>query len=286
MTNKDVIDKVLEYHPLITGYNGCDGYKSGNPEDLCTGIVTALVPTIDVIKKTAELGASLLFVHEPSYYMTPDYPDWHSDIPNSVYEEKRRLLEKHHITIWRDDDHIHCHQPDGIFTGVMKYLGWGPYYIKEHADLPAYFPFEIPPVRIDELRQFLMDKLHLNGLAYIGKPETKITRIPIVAHLYPCAVGDATEDANGNYHDYAVSLIQEMEKPNGPQAIIPGEIVQWHVLSYVRDAVSLGRDMACFNVGHFNIEELGMRYAKDWLTELTGNTLPVTYVPTGDIFQF
>lgn len=48
---------------------------------------------------------------------------------------------------------------------------------------------------------------------------------------------------------------------NGIDAIIPGEIIEWTVLSYIRDAVQLGKNKAVFNIGHFNLEELGMKYA-------------------------
>ena len=40
------------------------------------------------------------------------------------------------------------------------------------------------------------------------------------------------------------------------------------------------------NLGHYNWEELGMRYAKDWLSELLGGEVPVTYVPSEDMYQF
>ena len=72
MTIREITDKILEYHPKFDeDYDGCDGFKSGNPDDECTGIVSALVPTVEVIRKTAKLGCNLLYVHEPSYYSTP-----------------------------------------------------------------------------------------------------------------------------------------------------------------------------------------------------------------------
>lgn len=43
MKNKEVIEKILHYHPSMAGYEGCDGYKSGNPGAECTGVVCALV---------------------------------------------------------------------------------------------------------------------------------------------------------------------------------------------------------------------------------------------------
>ena len=33
MKNQEVIDKILQYHPLIPDYQGCDGYKTGDPQE-------------------------------------------------------------------------------------------------------------------------------------------------------------------------------------------------------------------------------------------------------------
>ncbi len=51
MKKKEIIDKILQYHPNIEHYHGCDEYKSGFEEEKCTGIVSALVPTMEVLKK-------------------------------------------------------------------------------------------------------------------------------------------------------------------------------------------------------------------------------------------
>ena len=99
MKNCEVVEKILQYHPNIPNYDGCDGYKAGDPEAECTGIVSALVPTVEVIRKTADLGCNLIITHEPSYYMTPDFPEWRGPFPNDVYECKRQLLEQTGITV-------------------------------------------------------------------------------------------------------------------------------------------------------------------------------------------
>ena len=72
MKNGEIVERILKYHPTAENYQGCDGYKSGDPQEECRGIVTALVPSVEVIRKTVELGANLLIVHEPTSHMTPD----------------------------------------------------------------------------------------------------------------------------------------------------------------------------------------------------------------------
>lgn len=43
---------------------------------------------------------------------------------------------------------------------------------------------------------------------------------------------------------------------------------------------------AVFNIGHFNMEELGMRYAQDWIGDLVDHKVPVHYLPTKDIYRY
>ena len=92
MKISEVIDKILDYHPHLENYQGCDEYKCGDPEQECTGIVSALVPTVEVIRKAAALGCNLIIAHEPISYQTPDFPEWKGRFPNRVYEEKQQLL--------------------------------------------------------------------------------------------------------------------------------------------------------------------------------------------------
>ena len=278
-----VIEKILEYHPTFPAdYDGCDGYKSGNPDVECTGIATALVPTVEVIRKAAGCGCNLLYVHEPSYYSTPDYPDWRAGYTNEVYEEKRALLEKTEMVIFRDHDHTHAHRPDGIFTGVIKYLGWEENQVKQDG-MTMYFEF--PDMTVGKMNQLLKEKLSLNGIRYIGRPDITIKRVAIIGHLLPNIFEHQPTTGDGFCPEYATEVIRLLEHEN-VDAIIPGEVIDWTVISYIRDAVQLGKTKAVFNVGHFNIEELGMKYAADWIPELIEHKIPVHYIPTGDIYAF
>ena len=284
MKIKEVIGKILEYHPQLPGYRGCDDYKCGDPEAECTGIVTALAPNVDVIRKTIELGANLIVVHEPTFFTSEDGPGWFENFPNSVYEEKRKLLDDHGIVVWRDHDHMHFHNPDGIFTGVLKYLGWEKYAKaeKSSASMFTHFVVTLPmSVSLSRLADHLMDKIGMNGVRYIGNPEDLVSRIAIVGHLYP--MFGPKKDGERPV-EYSVSLIKDMEEK--VDVLIPGETIDWTILSYIRDAVSFGRKKAMISLGHFNWEELGMKYAKDWISELVGDELRVTYVPAGDMYRY
>lgn len=286
MKIKDIVEKIKTYHPAIDENSTCDGYKCGSGDWECTGIVSALVPTVDVIKRTIELGANLIITHEPTYYLTPDYSEWKADFANSVQKEKQELLARHDITIWRDHDRMHAHNPDTIFFGVMQELGWEKYYNEKlSGGLPFIYPFVLPQTTVKDLGLFLKEKLQLNGLRYIGNPNDKISKVALVAHLYPNAFYKDGIGGNGYYYDYATQIMSLMEQ-NGIDAVIPGEIIEWNLLYYIRDAVYQGKPKACFNIGHFNLEELGMKAFAKTLKKLVENKVTVTYVPTKDGFGY
>ena len=177
MKKREVIARILRYHPFIKDYMGCDEYKSGFEDEECTGVISALVPTMEVLEKTVELGCNLLVVHEPIYYQTPDFSEWKGNFDNSVQKEKEKYIWEHRITVWRDHDHMHMHQPDSIFAGVMKYLGWEPYLnIKLSGALPFFYVFDIPECTVVELSEELKEKIGMNGIVSSAIPNTEPQR--------------------------------------------------------------------------------------------------------------
>lgn len=286
MTIQEILDRVSEYHPdLGEDYHGCDEVKFGDCSQECTGIVSALVPTVDVIRRTIELKANLLYVHEPVSYLTPDWSEWKADYKCRIYDEKLKLLKENKIVLVRDHDHMHAHKPDSIFTGVLKYLGWME-YLTEEQKIPFGYIVCFPKAKkLREINQELIEKIGMQGLRFIGNPEAELKKIAFTGHIYPDAFIPQHFNEDGSWSDYATEIIREMEQ-DGVECIIPGEVIEWTVLSYIRDGISLGKNLACINPGHFNWEELGARYAKDWLMELTENKVSVFYVPTGDMWKY
>ena len=286
MTIQEILDRVSEYHPdLGEDYHGCDEVKFGDCSQECTGIVSALVPTVDVIRRAVELKANLLYVHEPVSYLTPDWPEWKADYKCRIYDEKLKLLKENKIVLVRDHDHMHAHKPDSIITGVLKYLGWME-YLTEEQKIPFGYTVCFPKAKkLREINQELIEKIGMQGLRFIGNPEAELNKIAFTGHIYPDACIPQHFNEDGSWSDYATEIIREMEQ-DGVECIIPGEVIEWTVLSYIRDGISLGKNLACINPGHFNWEELGARYAKDWLMELTENKVSVFYVPTGDMWKY
>ena len=287
MKNKEVIEALLNYHPdLGKEYHGCDEIKTGYEDEECTGVAVALVPTMEVLEKAVNNHCSLLIVHEPIYYQTPDYPIWKGDFKNTVQLEKQEFIQKHHLCIYRDHDHMHANQPDSIFTGVLKHLGWENQQIEELKGTPFVYAVKLDtPLTVLEMCDHLAKCIGLNGIRYIGKNNDIIHKVMIVGHLYPNAFYPDGEDKNGYYQDYAMHLMKLMEEEN-IDAIIPGEIIEWTILSYIRDATFMNHHKSCFNIGHFMMEELGMKELTNTIDELIQHQVSVTYIPTKEAFSY
>ena len=87
-------------------------------------VAVALVPTVETVEKAHKANYNLLVIHEPIFFQALDYPTWRDIFSDTVYEEKLALLKRHGIIAWQNHDHMHTHQPNSIFSGVIIRLGW------------------------------------------------------------------------------------------------------------------------------------------------------------------
>ena len=263
MKIQEVIDRILAYHPeLPADRPTCDGFKSGDPQAECTGIVTSVQASVDVIRKTAAAGANLLIVHEPTFYSHMDPTDWLEG--DEVYEQKRALLDQFGIAVWRDHDHIHAHDPDGIMTGFAAEMGWSE-YMEEYRGFRSVFV--LPQTTPREICRQMKEKLGLNAVRVIGNLDAPVTRTAIVGHIF-----DERE---------VTSRIRQENIEVG----IALDVMDWTTNSYIRDAGQLGLNRALVLAGHMNTEELGMKWAVNWIRKLVPE-LPVSFIPANDIYQY
>ncbi len=278
MKISEVITKLIGAHPPIDESHTADVVKYGDPNRECTGIVVTTYASIRVIREALSRGANLIIVHEPVFYRDADDVEWL--VENSVFQEKCRLLDEGGIVIWRDHDHIHGGPPtanpehiDMIFYGIMKTLGWEPYLIGNPKKPLLY---ELPETTVGELADWLIEKLHLNGARIIGDTAAQVRRVFVCEHI---------NGANfaGYDHDSEAIMLAESK---GYDVMLPLEIIDWTLSEYVRDAMELGRTKALIEIGHFNLEEPGMKYMAEWLPNVIGEEVPVTFVRSGDGFTY
>ncbi|MBQ2584358.1 MAG: hypothetical protein II568_04205, partial [Erysipelotrichaceae bacterium] len=143
-----------------------------------------------------------------------------------------------------------------------------------------HFIVDLEECSVRQLAQKLIDIIGLNGARIVGDENAIVRKVALVGHLYPQDI----VKKDGTKGEYSIKVIEAME--NGVDVIIPGETIDWTVLSYIRDAYELGKNKAAILIGHFNWEELGMKYMQEWLFDLIEGQIPVTYVPSGDMYHY
>lgn len=278
MRIEEVLKRLESYHTPVDEKFTCDKIKVGDAAQECTGIVICTYPSVEVIQSAVEQKANLIICHEPIFYSHEDTTDWLQE--NTVYRAKAAMLEKHGIVVYRDHDRIHGGTPsrirsemDMIFYGIMKELEWEDYCIG-FANKPLLY--EIPETTAGELARSLIKKLNLTGARIVGDRDTPVRKVFFCEHVTAANFGGREPDKDA---------IREIEAENY-DVMIPFEIVDWTVSAYVRDSAALGRPRAIIEMGHFNVEEAGMRYMEKWLPEIIAYAAPVTYVQSGDSFSY
>ncbi len=275
MKIQEAIDKVVAYHPDLGRETDTDVLKYGDPEKECSGIAVTCFGSSDVIRKAAEKGANLLIVHEPLFWNHPDQTGWLQD--DLIYQRKKALLDETGMVVYRDHDRIHGSgwgndrkTVDGIFYGIMKELGWEDYLISSPLK-PLLYKF--PERDATELGIELKEKLGLSGLRIVGDPHAKVSTVYLCEH-----VNDRPSKEEGD------RKVREAIE-NDADAFIPLECIDWTLSAYVRDSSMLGRPRVLYNTGHFNLEELGMKYLAECLQPIMGDTA-VEYIPSGDSYGY
>lgn len=277
----EVITQLKAYHygidhsgEQIVDETSRDQVLYGNTEQECTGIVTTVFASIDVINKAVELGANLIIVHEALFWNHGDHQDWLKEAKNQTYLTKKDLLDHYGIVVWRNHDYVHSGIPmtdgsyvDGIFYGFAKEMSWENNVLDDSA---TFLKFELPETTAKDLANDMIKKLNLEGARIIGDPETKIRKVRIPSfHIF----GDANDQ------------ITEMDRQN-IDALLALELVDFSIHEYVRDSSMLGLNKAIITVGHFNMEEPGMKYMATYIPKALDEVVPCHFVQSGDTAHY
>ncbi|GGH58789.1 hypothetical protein GCM10008014_31780 [Paenibacillus silvae] len=231
-----------------------------------TGIVTTYMATADVIRQAHAIGANLIITHEPSFYTGADQLDWVQQDP--VYEAKRKLIEECGMAIWRYHDYMHMAQPDRIYTGLIKELGWE----SRQVDYPYPWIYEMDSLKLRDLAEELKQKLHMDVIQIVGNPDMTCSRIGILVGGGSLGLGKE-------------SMPMELMREQNLDVMICGEITEWTLCAYVNDAAMLGLNKAMLIIGHERSEEWGMKHMADWLQPLVGE-IPVHFLDAKEPFLY
>jgi len=236
-----------------------DTFKSGNPDDVVTGMAVCMFADMKVLKQAVADKCNLIIAHEPTFY---SHLDETKTLENDlVYQDKIKFINENKLIIWRFHDHIHRTKPDGIYFGMIEKLGWR----KNQTDSSMIlFKFEK-----QTLSAFISRlKLTFPGSSFrvIGNPGMIVTNVAFSAG----APGAETHR----------KLLQE----KNIDLLVAGEAPEWETYQYVYDAQLQGKNKAVIFLGHAVSEADGMNYCARWLKGFLPKDLNIRYIESGSSY--
>lgn len=285
MTVKEVIERIKgESGASIPDGQTCDILTAGDPEMEVAKIGSTFMATVDVVKEAIAQGINFIITHEPTWFNGLDKTAWVQDDP--VYLEKKKLLEEHHIAVWRYHDHMHMGHRDQIYTGFEEEFGWEKYrvpvtdtkrYKETDAGAEQFWAqfggiYQIPGTTLRGLAEFFKEHAHMDVVQIVGNPDMPVERVSVL--VGGGSLGLGREEA---------PMIQ-MCKENVDVAIC-GDITEWTLSAYVRDAAMMGMNKGMLVLGHERTEEWGMRHLTGWVESVTGG-IPTIFLDAGEPFTY
>lgn len=256
MLVSELIERIIEKSGAVPleASKTCDHIIIGSGDVEVKKVATTFMATVEVIRKAAALGVNFIITHEPTWFTGNDKTDWTES--DCVYREKKKLIEENGITIWRFHDHMHMGQEDGIYRGFNLELGWAEYRIPDVDGLNHFGEcYQIPKISLEELTRCLKKTLGMDTIQIVGDPRMMVERIGVL--VGGGGLGLGVEERP----------MQLMEKAQ-LDLLICGEILEWTVTAYVRDAAALGMNRAMLVLGHERTEEAGMKHLAPWLKDI------------------
>ena len=278
MTVQQIIDKMIEKTGVtpLPYDKTCDHLMTGDPNQKVTKIVSTFMATVAVIRKAAEIGAELIITHEPTWFTGVDDTEWLAG--NAVYEKKLALIREAGIAIWRFHDHMHRDVNDGIFLGFDLETGWDRYRMSPE-ECPAlhggkHFSgfYQLPQTTLGTLAEFLKERFAMPTIRIIGNPTMPVERVALMPGGGSLGLGSE-------------HMPMDWMRSMNLDVILCGEVTEWTLPAYVRDAYQLGLAKAIVILGHERSEEWGMKHLAPWMESITGE-LPVIFVDAREPFQY
>ncbi len=254
-----IIDLVKKHVNCPWSAETVDTFKSGNPDDLITGIEVCMFADMKALKQAATDKCNLIIVHEPTFYSHLDETKTYEN--DQVYQGKRKFINDNKLIIWRFHDHIHRTKPDGIYVGMIEKLGW-----KQNQTDSSMIRFRFESQKLSQFISRLKSAFPGSTFRVVGNPEMKVTNVAL-------AVG--APGSTGH-----IKLLRE----ENIDLLIAGEAPEWETYQYVYDALLLEKNKAVIFLGHTNSEEAGMNYCARWLKGFIPKDIPIKYFENGSSF--
>lgn len=237
----------------------CDTVKAGNSEKEIKKVAVSMFATVDVINQVKEWGADMLVVHEPTYY-----DHYEEMLINPVTEAKKKLIEDSGIVLFRYHDCMHHREMDQIPEGEIYYLGLKGRFEKTQYSASYIFYLDEPMTTL-ELAKKIEKDLNIKHVKIAGERNKKATCLALCFGT-PGGVYDLLRD-------------EKIE------IVLTGEICEWMLGEYARDASSLGFNKSIIVMGHIGSERDGMRLLAKKLSE-NHNTFETKYFECGELYTY
>jgi putative NIF3 family GTP cyclohydrolase 1 type 2 len=267
MKVREVVEAVLNLNGGRKFEKTCDQLIEGDWDYQVTGVVTTFMATVDVIRRAIDIGCNLIITHEPTYFTGVDRPEWLKD--DAVFHRKKALIDDNKISIWRYHDHMHLGNTDLIYAGLLKTLGWKEYLQK---NIPQPHCYVIPRTTVSALVGFFKKTLGMQVIQVVGNPDMTCSRVGILVGGGSLGLGQEEMPAK----------LMNDEKLD---VIVCGEITEWTLTAYVRDAAALGFNKALIIVGHERSEGPGMKHLPELLQPILKG-IPVRFIDAGEPFIY
>lgn len=273
MTVQQIIDRMIQktgVNPLQEDKT-CDHLMTGDANMEVTKIVTTFMATVDVIREAIHIGANFIITHEPTWFTGADGTKWLEQDP--IYLEKRKLIEDHNIAIWRFHDYMHMGEEDGIYRGFNLETNWEQYKMEEVPGMRRFGEcYQIPKTTLGELCEFYKKTLQMDVIQIVGNKNMPVERVGVLVGGGSLGLG---------IEELPMKLMHESDL----DLLICGDIVEWTISAYVRDATALGFNKGMLVLGHERSEEMGMKYLGEWMKDITGS-IEVIFVDSKEPFSY
>jgi putative NIF3 family GTP cyclohydrolase 1 type 2 len=231
-----------------------DTFKVGDPNTEVRGIATTFMATLDLIQRAHAAGMNFVITHEPTFWSDRDTVSELADDP--IYKFKVDFCARHNIAVWRFHDHIHAHNPDLIWVGLARALGW-----QQTAGMQNRFTF--PATTLAALAAEIQRRMNIRALRVVGDPQAKVSSAAVgmgysIPRLLPdldVVIGGEQPETGGQFDD----------------------------TEYVLDAAFFGRNKGQIILGHAISEEPGMEDCANWLRTFVSE-VPIQFIRAGEPF--
>lgn len=255
LSANEVIDLIKDNVTVEWTAPTVDTIKAGNGETKVSGIVTTFMASMEVLEKAVAENCNLIITHEPTFYNHFDNLERLEDDP--VQKAKLDYINEHDLVIFRFHDYIHRTDPDGIYKGFIRRIGWEDY------QRSGSYVFDIPEQTLASLRQGFADLFDSGIIRGLGNKNQKVSKVGMVLG----AAGFMSHVRAIQSQDIDVLLI--------------GEGVEWETIPYFQDANTQGFLKGLIILGHADSEEAGMEYCAEWLKSFVPDT-PIMFIPSGN----